>query len=79
MKYQIDRAMAKYTLTTGRPMTRKMLAEAVLPNSRDSHRQVLIKQLAEGGTKRPDPQLLMKIAKTLHVDMNFLYGWNEYE
>ncbi len=77
MKIEIDRAMALYTLKTGKSMTRRLLAQQVLPDMRDSSSQVIIRKMAEGQSKRPDPVLVKKIAEVLQVDMNYLYNWKE--
>ena len=76
MKIHIDKALALYTLRTGQVYTRKNLADALLSHMPASSRQVIIKSMAEGNAKRPDPELVWKIAKELSCDLNLLYGWD---
>jgi len=76
MKIHIDKALASYTLKTGERMNRSELGRRVLPGVRESYRSTVLKQLAEGTAKRPDPQLIWRIAKELKTDLNFLYGWS---
>lgn len=77
IKFNIDRGIAHYTLKYNEPMTRKKLADAVLPGVRPTTAQVIIKDMSEGNAKRPDPRLLVRIATILDVDMNFLFGWSD--
>ena len=77
MKLKIDEALAAYTLKTGERLSRADLARLVLPEASPSTRHIIMKKLAEGETKRPDPELICKIALILKVDINFLFGWRE--
>ena len=75
MKINIDGALAKYTLATGKRMTRKGLADVVLPGAGESTKHAAIKNMADGTAKRIDPSLLVRICKVLRVDPNFLFVW----
>ncbi len=77
MKIQIDKALASYTLKTGERMNRSELGRRVMPDVRESYRSTVLKQLAEGKAKRPDPQLIWDIALVTKTDLNFLYGWKD--
>ncbi len=79
MKIQIDRALALHTVRTGERLSRTELGRRVMPGSRESYRSTVLKQMAEGESKRPDLQVLTRIAKELDVDMNFLLGWEKKE
>lgn len=77
MRLRIDEALAAYTLKTGERLSRADLARLVLPEASVTTRHIVMKKLADGETKRPDPELITKIARLLKVDINFLFGWRE--
>lgn len=77
MKFKIDRALARYNVENDTTLTRRDLADTCVPGKVALARHLTIKNMAEGTAPRPDPNVIVNIAKKLNVDINYLFGWED--